>query len=78
MVFKLINDFKHKSYVCNGTIAGIFGDFLPSLEEHLAILGTNVGNFVSIGTFFCAGDIRGQKLVPKGTILRRAFDYNRY
>ena len=22
------------------------------------------------GTFFCAGDIRGQKLVPKGTILR--------
>ena len=49
-----------------------------SLEEHLDILGTNVGNFVPIGTFFCAGDIRGQKLVPKGTILRRAFDYNRY
>ena len=57
-------------------LRGFLGIF--SLEEHLAILGTNVGNFVPIGTFFCAGDIRGQKLVPKGTILRRAFDYNRY
>ena len=57
-------------------LRGCFGIF--SLEEHLAILGTNVGNFVPIGTFFCAGDTRGQKLVPKGTILRRAFDYNRY
>ena len=25
-VFKLINDFKHKSYVCNGTAARTFGD----------------------------------------------------
>jgi hypothetical protein len=48
------------------------------LGTNLAILGTNVGNYVSMGTFFCAGDIRGQKLVPKGTILRGAFDYNRY
>ena len=76
MVFKLINYFKHKSYVCNGTAAGTFGIF--SLEEHLALIGTNVGSYVSMGTFFCAGDIRGQKLVPKGTILRGAFDYNRY
>ena len=41
-----------------------------SLEEHSAILGTNIGNYVSMGTFVCTGDIRGQKLVPKGTIPR--------
>ena len=60
MVFKLINDFKHKSYVCNGTAGGLLGTTF-SLEEHLAKLGTNVGNFVPIGTFFYTGDIRGQK-----------------
>jgi hypothetical protein len=41
------------------------------------MLGTIVGNFVPIGTFVCAGDIRGQKLVPKGTIPRGTFDYVR-
>jgi hypothetical protein len=73
MVFKLINDFKHKSYVCNGTAGGLLGTTF-SLEEHLAKLGTNVGNFVPIGTFFYTGDIRGQKLVPKGTIPKGTFD----
>jgi hypothetical protein len=33
------------------------------------MLGTIVGNFVHIGTFFYTGDIRGQKLVPKGLFL---------
>ena len=30
------------------------------LAGHLAILGTKVGNYLSMGTFFCAGDTRGQ------------------
>ena len=45
---------------------GLFKDYIDTflkikqeVEEHLAILGTNVGTFVPIGTFFCAGDIRG-------------------
>ena len=46
-------------------LRGLLGIF--SLEEHSSILGTNIGNYVSMGTFVCAGDIRGQKLVPKGT-----------
>ena len=41
------------------------------------MLGTIVGNFVPIGTFVCAGDILGQKLVPKGTIPRGTFGYIR-
>ena len=45
-------------------LRGLLGIF--SLEEHSSILGTNIGNYVSMGTFVCAGDIRGQKLVPKG------------
>ena len=48
-----------------------------SQEEHLAILGTNVGNYDPMGTFFSAGDIRGQKLVHKGTIPKGTFDYIR-
>ena len=46
-------------------LRGLLGIF--SLEERSSILGTNIGNYVSMGTFVCPGDIRGQKLVPKGT-----------
>jgi hypothetical protein len=41
------------------------------------MLGTIVGNFVPMGTFLYTEDIRGQKLVPKGTIPRGTFDYIR-
>ena len=57
----------------HSSVPGISGDknYSPKglfLEGHSTMLGTIVGNFVPMGTFFCAGDIWGQKLVPKGTI----------
>jgi hypothetical protein len=47
------------------------------LEGHSTIIGTNACNYVPMGTFFYTGDIRGQKLFPKGTIPRGTFDYVR-
>ena len=66
----------------HSSIPGTSGDKNESpkglfLERHSTILGTIVGNFVPIGTFVCAVDIRGEKLVPKGTIPRGTFDYVR-
>jgi hypothetical protein len=37
-------------------LRGLLGTNLFSLEGHLAILGTNVGNYVPMGTFFYTGD----------------------
>ena len=57
----------------HSSVSGTSGDknYSPkglSVEGHSTIIGTNVGNYDPMGTFFYIGDIWGQKLVPKGTI----------